>query len=126
VLVGQESHPLRRRAGKEETLGDETIAVEGGILAGEGDQLVTVEGKPADPFEARQPSGSLRLQQVTTVHLVQAVRVERQPNDLFDEPVSILRGEMLPQPGLEVRDDLLVDLADDRLDGWHDQGTSRG
>jgi hypothetical protein len=76
VLVGQESRPLRRSAGKEEALGDETIAVEGGILAGEGDQLVTVEGKPADPFEARQASGSLRLQQMTTVHLVQAVCVE--------------------------------------------------
>jgi len=44
---------------------------------------------------------------------------QRQADDLFDEPVPVLPSKVFTQAGLELGDQLFVDLADDGFDGGH-------
>jgi len=50
---------------------------------------------------------------------VKAVGVESQPDDLLDQPLSVLPLEMLPRTLFELGNDVLVDLPKDGLDRGH-------
>jgi hypothetical protein len=57
---------------------------------------------------------------VPAVHLLEAVRVQRQADDLFHQPIFILPRQVGSEFLLELQDQILVDLPDEGLYGGHD------
>src|SRR5947207_1917043 len=62
----------------------------------------------------------LRLHHGSAIDLVEAVRVERETNDLIDEPLAIALGERRAQLLLERGNEIMVDGTDDALDRVHE------
>ena len=97
-------------------LADELVSVVAGVLLDESDEFPPVEGKLANTRDPLSPFSSLGLLKVSAIHLIEAVSIQREAHDLFDELALSLEHKAFTQPCLELRNQLLVDLANDGFD----------
>ncbi len=119
MLRGDDRGALGRRGRDEMSAGDQPLAVDGWVLGEEALLAGSVKAELTHTFEPLAPGPSLCFHDRPAVDLLEAVRIEREPNDLIDEPLALTTGELGPQLLFEGRDELTVDGLDDGFDGGH-------
>ncbi len=85
----------------------------------EGDEFRSIERQLANAPDPLLPFGGLGFLKVPPVHFMEAVGIQGEADNLFDEPFPVLHGKMLAESCLELGDQVLVDPANDRIDIRH-------
>ena len=85
----------------------------------EGDESRSIERQLTNAPDPLLPFGGLGFLKVPPVHFMEAVGIQGEADNLFDELFPVLRGKMLAESCLELGDQVLVDPANDRIDIRH-------